>query len=327
MGCTSSKPELEISNPTPTDVPTIDQMSTKQAVHKRPVNLRYEEPIYPPQQTYQPRNRNSVETLKDFTQVTSAISSDNTAIVQTLSSDRTMTNKSIIQLDNIMDMIKSLQIEEQFDKNLNSSQVYEEHWEFDERISRRISSFYGDIFDSYEYQESDPNAYSDFKNTLGRNDTKKLFDPRRFTFQPDSLPVEKQTTEPIHDCAFCQLPIQDHSVFLMGRYWHKYHAQCAECHRPLGLDNFAEINDFLYCEDHYVTVRGKPVIKKESLPKTELDKELLELKQRNTVRKVRNLFTFQRSLRVNMLSVVEDEFEDKRQRYVMSWIAPTEVEQ
>jgi hypothetical protein len=268
-----------------------------------------------------------------------------------------MVNKSIMQLDNIMDLIQSMSLE--FDTNVSHDHVYEEEWEFSNRVSRRISSFYGEIFDSYDYGLED-SAVQDFRSTLQSMDTMTLGrlkqfdsiarsewdhqrsktdelpqsapvavpnDHKRNTFQPDTpTSPRKAFPKEVHDCAFCQQAIESNAVLLMGRYWHKHHSQCAECKRPLGLDNFAEINDLLYCEDHYVTIRGKPVIKKDAKPKTDLDRELFELKSRSTVRKVRNLFTFEKTRRVNMLSVVEDELENKRQRYVVSWMAPN-VEQ
>ena len=71
-----------------------------------------------------------------------------------------------------------------------------------------------------------------------------------FGFYQDSIPK----------CAFCQEPIHEKPTKLLGRYWHKEHSKCLSCSRPMGIDNFAEIDGKLYCEDHYRMIRGTPII-------------------------------------------------------------------
>jgi hypothetical protein len=377
MGCTTSQPELEISTPTPTEIPSLDSISHTN-MYKRPQNLHYQQP-----KQYYPRNVHSDSSMtiqNDIVNEQSVVSSVNEqtvvsdsvsleAIRHTLSSNRTVTSKSIVTLDTLMDMISSMQ-----KKDIN---VFEEEWEYHspQQVSKRTSLFYGDIFEMYEEGVS-----MDLKRTLGRlkqtdsfptiidsnsidgsfptiidsnsvdvhdtfptiidsnsnysdvhdrNRPMHRVHPRRCTFQPDRLPQPPTVHSPpipLHTCAFCQSPIHDHPVSMMGRYWHKHHSQCHQCHRPLGLDNFAEINNVLYCEDHYCLVRGVPIVKLGGGPKSELEKELKEVEERRTVRKVRNMFMFMKLKRVDLVSVVEEERGDLRQRYVMSFIAPRSLE-
>ncbi|KAJ1344869.1 hypothetical protein BSLG_000384 [Batrachochytrium salamandrivorans] len=124
-------------------------------------------------------------------------------------------------------------------------------------------------------------------------------------------------------CAFCEEPIHDRPTFLLGRHWHRDHSRCHECRRPIGVDNFIEIGSFLYCEDHYLKVNGKFIIRRESdkTKYTPVEAELSQIKQHSTVRKVRNLFTFEKAVKVNMLTVMEERTRNGRsQRSVMSWM-------
>ncbi|KAK5665153.1 Transforming growth factor beta-1-induced transcript 1 protein [Batrachochytrium dendrobatidis] len=124
-------------------------------------------------------------------------------------------------------------------------------------------------------------------------------------------------------CAFCEEEIHDRPIFLLGRNWHRDHSRCYECRRPIGVDNFIEIGSFLYCEDHYLKVNNKYVVRRESdrTKQTSVEAELSQIKQHNTVRKVRNLFTFEKAVKVNMLTVMEERTRNGRmQRSVMSWM-------
>jgi len=56
--------------------------------------------------------------------------------------------------------------------------------------------------------------------------------------------------------------------FILGRHWHKEHSECQECHRPIGHDNFAEIEGLLYCSDHHINVNGMAVKNQRQFVKT-----------------------------------------------------------
>ncbi|KAJ3194767.1 hypothetical protein HK101_001938 [Irineochytrium annulatum] len=125
-------------------------------------------------------------------------------------------------------------------------------------------------------------------------------------------------------CAFCEEAILDKPVRLLGRLWH-----LQECRRPIGVDNFAEIEGFLYCEDHYFTHRGEYRTRKSNPKKKRasyIESELQQIQTRSTVRKMRNLFNFQQSVRLNILTI--DEEDDKGdglkrpRRFVTSVMAP-----
>ncbi|KAJ3273602.1 hypothetical protein HK104_004254, partial [Borealophlyctis nickersoniae] len=122
--------------------------------------------------------------------------------------------------------------------------------------------------------------------------------------------------------------IEGKSVALLGRVWHPEHSRCKECARPIGVDNFAEIEGFLYCEDHYFEFKGEykprktnPSRKRASYIETELN----SIKQLSTVRRVRNLLNFEKSVRVNIVTVDDDTAPGAngklgQRRFVTSWV-------
>ncbi|KAJ3117753.1 Transforming growth factor beta-1-induced transcript 1 protein [Phlyctochytrium bullatum] len=140
-------------------------------------------------------------------------------------------------------------------------------------------------------------------------------------------------------CAFCEEPITEKPTHILGRYWHLHHSRCKECRRPIGVDNFAEIDGFLFCEDHYYEVRGEYRVRKSNPKKKRasvIESELQQIQTLSTVRKVRNLFNFEKSVRLNIVTLDEDDGEaetgetggeskKRPRRFVTSFIAPPSV--
>ncbi|KAJ1556424.1 Transforming growth factor beta-1-induced transcript 1 protein [Cladochytrium tenue] len=130
----------------------------------------------------------------------------------------------------------------------------------------------------------------------------EIFDPTAYGEMED--PVAANPDFPV--CALCEAPITGRPVNLLGRYWHKEHSMCKECSRPIGVDNFAEIDGYLYCEDHYIEHRGSYVIRKSESDKRQPSKiasELELIRKHSNVRRVRNLLDFERSIRLNIITV------------------------
>ncbi|KAJ3080749.1 Transforming growth factor beta-1-induced transcript 1 protein [Quaeritorhiza haematococci] len=117
-------------------------------------------------------------------------------------------------------------------------------------------------------------------------------------------------------CAFCEEYIDGKSVHMLGRFWHFEHSRCKECNRPIGVDNFAEIDGFLYCEDHYVEIRGEYRVRKGQ--KKQRD-SIQQIKSLHTVRRVRNLLNFEKTSRLNILTL-EDLKTKERRRFVTSFV-------
>ncbi|KAJ3034469.1 Transforming growth factor beta-1-induced transcript 1 protein, partial [Rhizophlyctis rosea] len=151
--------------------------------------------------------------------------------------------------------------------------------------------------------------------------------PRRATIDvikrpsppPDQSSPEPETLKPL--CAFCEEPIAGKAVALLGRFWHREHSQCKECHRPIGVDNFAEIDGYLWCEDHYFEHRGEYHVRKNNPTRKRdsyIENELTEIKQLSTVRKIRNLMNFEKSVKLNIVTV--DNGDKGKRRFVTSWL-------
>ncbi|KAI8906346.1 hypothetical protein EDD86DRAFT_59759 [Gorgonomyces haynaldii] len=159
--------------------------------------------------------------------------------------------------------------------------VYEEEWlmQDSKRTSHRISSFYGEFIDFYDSQSNAPETADLSYYTTVQED----YEYSRLSMMPKPSPINSSETlfdddKALHMdtrehtlvqenpvkmiCAFCEEEIDSHPTKLLGRYWHKHHSECKDCRRPMGVDNFAEIDGFLYCEDHYTTIRGTPIVKK-----------------------------------------------------------------
>ncbi|KAJ1561466.1 hypothetical protein HK096_004613, partial [Nowakowskiella sp. JEL0078] len=111
-------------------------------------------------------------------------------------------------------------------------------------------------------------------------------------------------------CAFCEEPIEIGAVLLVGRWWHQDHSRCAECFRSVddapGVESqpahFAEIDGLVYCEDHYFVLRGQYHVKRERVIET----ELREIKASQTVRRVRNLMNFEKTIRLQVVTADPD---------------------
>ncbi|KAJ3307038.1 hypothetical protein HDV03_003365 [Kappamyces sp. JEL0829] len=272
--------------------------------------------------------------------------------------------------------------------DLPQADVYEEEWDFDnysvsdimstfdwtaeERksrlfrlsrmsrmsgVSRRISNYYGEIIDNYDYYDDaavahlqdpfqPPQSVHDhakpktrsFETLASETISWDRENPSHADNTTDDRSFSSKQAVSEHDsaeriCALCQTAIDSGpSVLLLGRYWHKQHSECRECQRPIGVDNFAEIDGFLYCEDHYVHINGIPVAKTQAfvskhidrLEHDQLQKELANIAESHTVRKVRNLFKLEHKKRMNVLSIIEDqlgaESGSRRQKYIMSWL-------
>ncbi|KAJ3098049.1 hypothetical protein HDU97_004343 [Phlyctochytrium planicorne] len=138
-------------------------------------------------------------------------------------------------------------------------------------------------------------------------------------------------------CAFCEEPIQgeDRPVHILGRYWHVHHSRCKECRRPIGVDNFAEIEGFLYCEDHYYEFKGEFRTRKSNPKKKRasyIERDLQHIQTLSTVRKVRNLFNFEQSCRLNIVTLdsptspTASPTQARPRRFVTSFIAPPGVD-
>jgi LIM domain len=130
----------------------------------------------------------------------------------------------------------------------------------------RVVSFYGDVLNAYYNRDdlkspkttdtgastsADAVSLSKYVSPLPQS---PVSNPSPLTAGP-LAPVRRQ----LETCAFCSKQIEGKPVFLLGRLWHKHHAQCASCARPLGVDNFAEIDGLIYCEYHYRMHNPKPV--------------------------------------------------------------------
>ncbi|KAI9364467.1 hypothetical protein DFJ73DRAFT_809596 [Zopfochytrium polystomum] len=129
-----------------------------------------------------------------------------------------------------------------------------------------------------------------------------LFDFADYEDLGEVAPVDPEQPR----CALCEAPIEGRAVHLLGRLWHKEHSMCKECSRPIGVDNFAEIDGFLYCEDHYFEHRGEYIIRKTNPKKkrsSKLETELQQIKQHSNVRRVRNLLNFERTIRLNIITL------------------------
>ncbi|KAJ3216644.1 hypothetical protein HDU67_009172 [Dinochytrium kinnereticum] len=139
-------------------------------------------------------------------------------------------------------------------------------------------------------------------------------------------------------CAFCEESIvEGKPVHILGRYWHLHHSRCKECRRPIGVDNFAEIDGALYCEDHYYEYRGEFRVRKSNPKKKRasyIESELAQIQTLSTVRKVRNLFNFEKSVRLNIVTLDEGTEESSEggepkkrpRRFVTSFMAPPGVD-
>ncbi|KAI9203960.1 uncharacterized protein BJ171DRAFT_126486, partial [Polychytrium aggregatum] len=133
-------------------------------------------------------------------------------------------------------------------------------------------------------------------------------------------------------CGFCEEAIEERPMYLLGRWWHPHHAKCKECSRTIGVDNFAEIDNFLYCEDHYYEIHGVYQVRKGGPKKKRasfIERDLAEITKYNTVKKVRNLFNYQRSMRLNIITVEEGGVSAggvsqpaQQRRFVTSFLGP-----
>ncbi|KAI8804708.1 hypothetical protein BJ742DRAFT_856513 [Cladochytrium replicatum] len=170
---------------------------------------------------------------------------------------------------------------------------------------------------------------------------------------PPPAPAPPKLKKPT--CAFCEEPVDPTSddpmkkpVHMVGRLWHRHHSRCAECMRPIvgnlseavaarqaavksgesgsGPMRFAEIDGYLYCEEHFFVLRGQYHIKRNHKRQASIiETELRTMKQSQTVRKVRNLLNFEKNVR---LQVVEGhDAGGGARRIVTSWgLEDAEVE-
>eukprot|EP00842_Homolaphlyctis_polyrhiza_P001880 jgi/Hompol1/2693/HPOL_006129-RA len=154
---------------------------------------------------------------------------------------------------------------------------------------QQVAATYGDSSDMfatnlYSQLELDfkMGEFGDFSNLEQTEQTaeEQLYDAE------DDQQQQHHEHEQLHDpnaliCAFCEEPIEDRAVQLLGRFWHREHSCCHECRRPIGVDNFVEIDSFLYCEDHYILHNGNYLVRREAdrSKKTPVEQELSKIKQ------------------------------------------------
>ncbi|KAJ3121500.1 hypothetical protein HK098_003638 [Nowakowskiella sp. JEL0407] len=117
-------------------------------------------------------------------------------------------------------------------------------------------------------------------------------------------------------CAFCDEKIDTtpsiggkKPVRLLGRYWHQEHSRCGECFLSIahlkenGFNHFAEIDGSIYCEEHYSVLKGQYSYKnfgKKQISK--IESALGEIKESQTVRKVKKIFNFEKTLRLLVIT-------------------------